>query len=148
MELALGIAHGSTSNTSWPITAASSSSAEVLDHDVRPVLVQRSGVADAVDPDDTAKVTRPAGLDAGERVLEHRRLCRLGAERRGAARNVSGAGLPGRCSRSATMPSIRTSNRSSIPAATSTSLQFLLEDTTARRSPASRAASTYRTEPS
>jgi hypothetical protein len=35
-----------------------------------------------------------------------------------------------------------TSKRSSIPAARSTSRQFVLDDTTARRSPASRAART------
>src|SRR5581483_11377625 len=61
---------------------------------------------------------------------------------RAAARKVSGAGLPARCSCSATIPSIRTSNSSSIPAATSTSRQFALDETTARRSPASRAART------
>src|SRR5439155_26338877 len=65
-----------------------------------------------------------------------------------AARNVSGAGLRRRCLCSTTIPSMRTSNRSSIPAASRTSLQFALADTTAVWSPASRTACTYRTEPS
>ena len=60
---------------------------------------------------------------------------------RAPARKVSGAGFPCRCSRSATTPSIRASKKSSIPAAASTSRQLVLDDTTARRSPASRAAS-------
>src|SRR5712691_11857728 len=63
------------------------------------------------------------------------------------ARNVSGAGLPCRCSRSATMPSIRASNRSAIPAASSTCLQLVLDDTTARRKPAFLTAWTYLTDP-
>ena len=58
------------------------------------------------------------------------------------ARNVSGDGLPLRCSRSATMPSITSSKRSSMPAARRMSWQFLLAETTARRMPASRAART------
>src|SRR3954466_4900161 len=61
---------------------------------------------------------------------------------RAPARNVSGAGLPFRpCSR-ATLPSTISSNRSMMPAASSTSRQFVLDETTARRSPASRAART------
>src|SRR6185312_1587177 len=51
---------------------------------------------------------------------------------RAPARNMSGAGLPLRCSSSAVCPSTRASNRSSMPAATSTSLQLALEETTAR----------------
>src|SRR5215204_4607904 len=67
---------------------------------------------------------------------------------RAAARNVSGAGLPRRRSRSATTESTRTSNRSPIPAASRTSRQFALEETTAVRSPASRTARVYRIDPS
>src|SRR5215217_1953409 len=52
-----------------------------------------------------------------------------------AVRKVSGAGLPASFSRSATVPSITTSNRSSIPAATRTSRQLVLDETTARRRP-------------
>jgi hypothetical protein len=54
----------------------------------------------------------------------------------------TGAGLPRKCSRKATTPSMRASNRSSIPAATNTSRQLVLDDTTARGSPASRTART------
>src|SRR5215213_7340134 len=61
---------------------------------------------------------------------------------RAAARNVSGAGFPRSRSRSATTASIRTSNSSSIAAASITSRQFALEETTAVRSPASRTACT------
>src|SRR5258708_89995 len=61
---------------------------------------------------------------------------------RAPARNGSGAGLPRRCSRSATIPSIRTSNRSEIPAAASTSAQLALDVTTAGHSPASLTART------
>src|SRR5581483_345038 len=59
-----------------------------------------------------------------------------------AARNVSGAGLPFRCSRAATTPSTRTSKSSSIPADRSTSCVFALAETTAVCRPASRAAFT------
>src|SRR5262249_35786129 len=63
------------------------------------------------------------------------------------ARTVSGAGLPRRCLRSATRPSMAASNRSSTCAAASTSRQLALEDTTARRRRASRAARTERAPP-
>ena len=59
---------------------------------------------------------------------------------RAAARKVSGAGFPRRCSRPATTPSIRASNRSSMPTATRMSRQLALDDTTAERRPASRTA--------
>src|SRR5260370_9299870 len=64
----------------------------------------------------------------------------LSPRARAPARKVSGAGFPRRCSCSATTPSIRASNRASMPAATSTSRQLALEDTTARGSPAARTA--------
>ena len=55
---------------------------------------------------------------------------------------IARAGLPFRRSRVATMPSTISSNRSRISAASRTSRQLELEETTARRSPASRAART------
>src|SRR5215217_347485 len=66
---------------------------------------------------------------------------------RAAARKVSGAGLPASRSRSAIVPSMISSKRWSMPAATSTSRQLVLEETTARRSPWSRTVSAKRTEP-
>ena len=131
-------AHGSTEKCGWAITQQLG---EVVDDDVGAVRAQRVALADAVDADDVAEAARAPGLHAGERVLEDRGLRR--ARRRGmraASRNVSGAGLPRRWRSSATTPSTRTSSRSSIPAATSTSWQLWLEETTARRRPASRAA--------
>ena len=92
-------AHGSTGKADWRIISSRagcrSSSARSLDDDVGAVLSERLCLADAVDADDAAEVTGAAGLDAGQRVLEHGRL--LPARRRaraGPARNVSGAGLP------------------------------------------------------
>src|SRR5829696_6251903 len=60
---------------------------------------------------------------------------------RAPARKVSGAGFPFSPSRSTTTPSMRASKNPSMPAATSTSWVLALEDTTARRRLASRAAS-------
>ena len=57
------------------------------------MLAQRVGVADAVDADDEAEAAGPAGLDAGERVLEDRGLGRLDAERPGAGEEGVRRGL-------------------------------------------------------
>ena len=121
--------------------ASSSSSARSRTTTSAPCGAQGVGVADPVDADDAPEPARAAGLDAGDRVLEHGRVRRRPRRaRRAPARNVSGAGLPFRPSRVATMPSTISSNRSRIPAASRTSRQLELEETTARRSPASRAA--------
>ena len=53
---------------------------EVVDDDVGAVLEQRLAVAGAVDADDVAELPGAAGLDAGERVLEHGGLVRAHAE--------------------------------------------------------------------
>jgi hypothetical protein len=73
--------HGSTANTSAPIIDA-----PAAPPDPRPPRRRRARAAlrRAIDPDNPAEVSRPPGLDAGQRVLEHRRLRRLGAERPGA----------------------------------------------------------------
>ena len=78
---------------------------QVADDDVGAVGSQSAGLADAVDADDEAEAARPSRRDAGERVLEHRRLAGRDADDAAPARNVSGAGFPRRCSRSATTPS-------------------------------------------
>ena len=52
-----------------------------------------SRLADAVDADDVAEVPGAAGLDAGERVLEHRRVRGLDAERARAGEERVGRGL-------------------------------------------------------
>ena len=57
------------------------------------VLAQGVGLADAVDADDVAEVPGAAGLHAGQRVLEHRRLARLDAERLGAGQERVGRRL-------------------------------------------------------
>src|SRR5699024_103115 len=57
-----------------------------------------------------------------------------------ARRKVSGAGLPGRPSRAATLPSTMCSKRSSSPAARSTSSALREEETMARRASAGRAS--------
>src|SRR5947209_2118850 len=75
--------HGSTANTLASITFALLGSSpleqlrEILDHDVGAVLAQRVGMARAVDPHDPAEATGASRLDAGQRVLEHRRVRRL-----------------------------------------------------------------------
>ncbi len=98
-----------------------------------------SAVAEAVDADDVGRSAR--------RVPPRRRRSRPrrpppppGRARaaRAASRKVSGAGLPCSPSSLATTPSTRASKRSSIPAATRISRQLALDETTARRSPASR----------
>ena len=76
---------------------------QIGDDDVGAVRSQRVGLADAVDADDEAEPARPSRRDAGERVLEHRRLARAPRRACGGGRNMSGAGLPRRCSRSATI---------------------------------------------
>src|SRR5829696_4235861 len=50
-------------------------------------------VVATVDADDVAEVARAAGLHAGERVLEHRRLRRLNPEELGALEERVGCGL-------------------------------------------------------
>ena len=89
-----------------------------------------------------------AGLDAGDGVLEHRALRRA---RRRAPRRRRGTCPARACPR---RPRARRRRRRRAPRTgrrcrrpRSTSRQFLLAETTARRSPASRAASTNRTEP-
>src|SRR5215213_1267831 len=57
------------------------------------------------------------------------------------AKKVSGAGFPFSPSRWASTPSMRASKNPSMPAVTSTSLVLALDETTARRRPALRAAS-------
>ena len=47
------------------------------------MLAQAVSVSDAVDPDDAGETARAPGRDAGERVLEHRRLLGSDAERPG-----------------------------------------------------------------
>src|SRR6266516_2771575 len=77
----------------------------------------------------TTKPKRPARPAATPASASSNTAASAGAtpRARAAARNVSGAGFPFRCSRRATIASIRTSKRSSIPAASSTSLQFALD---------------------
>ena len=118
------------------ITTRSSSSARSSTTIVAPCSRRASAWPTRSTPTTQAKLARAPGLDAGERVLEHRRLLRARRpSARAPARYVSGAGFPFRCSRSATTPSIRASKSCSIPAATSTSRQLVLEETTARRRP-------------
>ena len=101
------------------------------------------GLAGAVDADDPAEVAGAPGLDARQRVLEDGRLGRLDAQLpRRPARNVSGAGLPG-SSRSLGHDAVDARLEEVLDARPRrrTSRLFALEDTTARRSPRSRAAS-------
>jgi hypothetical protein len=121
---------------------------QVGDDDVGAVLEQGLPLSGAVDSDDEAEVPRAPGLDSRQCVLETAASAGSTPSSLAAVRNVSGAGFPRKCFCSTTIPSMRTSNRSSIPAASRTSLQFALADTTAVWSPASRTAWTYRTEPS
>ena len=122
---------------------------EVLDHDVGAVRAQRVGLAR---PGRRRRRSRSARRGPpstpGERVLEHRRLA---PARRRAPRAAPGRcpapACPRRCSRSATTPSMRTSNRSSMPAACSTSRQLVLDETTARAQPG-RARRAARSAPS
>ena len=116
---------------------------QVLDHDARAVLAQRRrpGRPGRRRPRSrSARRGRPGPRPARPRTPPRARRDTPSAL--APARNVSGCGLPLRCCSSAVLPSTRASNRSSIPAAISTSRQLALEETTARRSPASRAALT------
>ncbi len=81
------------------------------------------GVVDPVDADDVAEVTGAAGLDPGDGVLEdrRRRRARPRAPRRRPGRCPAPA-CPSGASRRRRSPSIRSSKRSSIPAARSTVL--------------------------
>src|SRR5580693_1325622 len=120
---------------------------EVLDDDVGAVFLQRLRLADAIDANHEPELAGPPGATAASRSSNT--LAAAGSSPRAfaPARYVSGAGLPRRCCSSATTPSIRASNMSSMPAAISTSLQLALDDTTARGSPASLTARRYATEP-
>ena len=66
----------------------------------------------AVDADDQAERSGPAGRHAGHGVLHHDRPLLVDAELPGGVQNRSGAGLPLRCSCAATTPSTTTANRS------------------------------------
>ena len=55
--------------------------AQVVHHHVRPVLRQGVPLPGPVHPHHPAESAGTAGLDAGQGVLEHHRLLRLGAER-------------------------------------------------------------------
>ena len=127
----------------------SSSSAKSETTRSAPARRSASAVTGPIDAHDEAEAARAPGGDARERVLEDRRVARARrSSARAAARKVSGAGFPGRCSPAARAASIRTSNRSARPAASRAARQFALAETTARRKPASRTACTYRTDPS
>ena len=68
----------------WPgCPSWSRSSARSLHHDVGPVLPELLRLADPVHADHEREVTRPARLDAGQRVLEHRRAAGRHVERLG-----------------------------------------------------------------
>ena len=66
--------------------ARSEQAREIVTDDVRAVPAKRVRLADAVDADDVAEVPGGPGLDAGQRVLEDRRLRRPTPSARAAAR--------------------------------------------------------------
>ena len=110
---------------------------EVLDDDVGAVLAQRVGLADAVDADDEAEASRRGPASTPASASSNTAAARGSTpSARAPARYVSGAGLPCRCSRSATTPSMTASNRSVDPGRAQHVAAFVLEETTARRSPA------------
>ena len=114
-----------------------------------PLCQQRVPLPDAVHTDHDPEAARPAGRNAGLSVLEHGAALRGQTEKLSAVtRMCQVPAYPASfCSRAVT-PSTRASMKSAMPAATSTSLQLALAETTTRRSPASRTASRYFTEPS
>ena len=73
-------AHGSTGKRVLRDHAGSSSSARSSTTTSAPCSRERVGLADPVDADDVAEVAGAARLDAGQGVLEHRRLRGLDAE--------------------------------------------------------------------
>ena len=93
---------------------------------------------------------KPPGVTrrhARERVLKDGCLIRPDTEAACSGQERVGSGLSLQMIAFGDHAIDRSSNRSSMPAATITSRQFVLEETTARFNPASRAAWTYRTEP-
>ncbi len=109
---------------------------EVVDDDVGAVLAERRGVVRRGRRRRRGRTCRRARLDPGERVLEDTACGGLDAERLGAGQVGVRRGLAvqvrvrrRRCRRS------RASKRSAIPAASSTSWQLALEETTARAQP-------------
>ena len=115
---------------------------EIVDDDVGAVVPQRRRPGRPGRRRRRSRSARVPGLDAGEGVLEHGRLRRLDAERRAPARNVSGCGLA--------LQVVLVGDDAVDPGVEEVldtgGLQHVAElalaDTTARRSPASRAAST------
>ncbi len=77
----------------------SSSSAEVADHDIGAVRLQRVALAHPIHADHVAEFAGASGLDAGQGILEDHRPAGSTPNAFAPARNVSGAGLPCRCSR-------------------------------------------------
>jgi hypothetical protein len=73
-----------------PAYARSQQLGQVTDDHVGPVRTERIGLADAVDAEDDAEASRPPCLHAGERVLEHARLC--GFETEGSSPGQEGVG--------------------------------------------------------
>ena len=105
------------------------------------MAAQLGGAAQAVDADDVAEVAGAAGLHAGELIFEDAACSGSTPTASAAARYASGAGLPADA-RGGEPPSMRASKRSAMPADASASAQCLLDETTAVRRPASRAART------
>lgn len=106
------------------------------------------GLPDPVHADDQAEPTRASRLDAGERVLENRRLRRLDAKSAGPLKYESGAGFPAMfCSRIVT-PSTRWSTNFASPVSSSTSRVLADDETTATGRPCFATASRYRRDPS
>ena len=140
VELGLADRHGSTAKAGCAIMALQELG-EVVDDDVGAVLARarrpgrrgrrrrRSRIARRVRP------RRPRARPRTRPPAPARRRAR--APRRGTCRARA---CPRRCCSPATTPSTRASNRSAMPAAARTSRQFSLDETTARVSPASRAA--------
>src|SRR4051794_38801016 len=84
--------HGSTG---YALSEITGQLLQVADHAVGAVLAQGLRLADAVDPHDVAKGAGPAGLDAGQGVLEDRGLARLDGEQLGAVQEGVRRGLAG-----------------------------------------------------
>ena len=116
---------------------------KIADDDVGAVLAQRVGLSDAVDADDEAEPARAPRGDSGECVLEDGRLLRVDAERtRGEEERVRrGLSLQVLAHERRRRRRPRRTGRRFRPPPRA-SRQFALEETTAQRSPASRAAFT------
>ena len=127
-----------------PIMRSVEQLGQIVDDDVGAVLARAASAwPTRSTPDHEAEAARAPGLDPGERVLEHRRLA---PARRRAPRRRRGRCRAPACPRRRLALGDHAVDRAprrgrSMPAAASTSRQLALEETTARRKPASRAAS-------